>query len=141
MTRTQTPARPAAEGSAITGRATLVTVSRGPNAGARYLLDTDVAEIGRHPDADIYLDDITVTRRHAQFRRTATGVQVTDLGSLNGTYVNQERVHTAPIEAGDEIQIGRFRLTVRYADETDVIPAPAPAAATPPGQRIAVHDP
>lgn len=103
----------------------MLTVSRGPNAGTRYVLTDDVTEVGRHPDADIHLDDITVTRRHAKFCRTAAGVQVTDLGSLNGTYVNQERIHTAPVGPGDEIQIGRFRFIIGLGDQPAALRPPA----------------
>jgi pSer/pThr/pTyr-binding forkhead associated (FHA) protein len=85
-------------------------VRRGPNAGARFLLDHDVTTSGRHPDSDIFLDDVTVSRRHAEFHRTATGFTVRDVGSLNGTYVNRERVESATLNNADEVQIGKFRL-------------------------------
>jgi hypothetical protein len=70
----------------------LLVVLRGPNAGSRFLLDTDLVKAGRHPDSDIFLDDVTVSRRHAEFRRTPNGFVVTDVGSLNGTYVNRDRI-------------------------------------------------
>jgi pSer/pThr/pTyr-binding forkhead associated (FHA) protein len=85
-------------------------VKRGPNAGSRFLLDQDVTTAGRHPDSDIFLDDVTVSRRHAEFRREGSGYTVHDVGSLNGTYVNRERVDAAPLSGGDEVQIGKFRL-------------------------------
>ena len=85
-------------------------VKRGPNAGSRFLLDQDVTTAGRHPDSDIFLDDVTVSRRHAEFRREGSGYAVHDVGSLNGTYVNRERVDAAPLSGGDEVQIGKFRL-------------------------------
>lgn len=90
----------------------MVVVRRGPNAGSRYLLDSDVTAIGRHPDSEIFLDDITVSRRHAIVRRLAgEGYELSDAGSLNGTYVNHERVDTSPLHYLDEIQVGRFVLT------------------------------
>jgi pSer/pThr/pTyr-binding forkhead associated (FHA) protein len=85
-------------------------VKRGPNAGSRFLLDQDVTTAGRHPDSDIFLDDVTVSRRHVEFRRDAGGFGVYDVGSLNGTYVNRERIDSAALTDGDEVQIGKFRL-------------------------------
>ena len=92
-----------------TGSALLV-VKRGPNAGSRFLLDRDVTTAGRHPDSDIFLDDVTVSRRHAEFRRDSNAFSVHDVGSLNGTYVNRERIDSAVLAGGDEVQIGKFRL-------------------------------
>ena len=88
----------------------LLAVRRGPNAGARFLLDHDVTTSGRHPDSDIFLDDVTVSRRHAEFHRDGGVFTVRDVGSLNGTYVNRERVESATLSNGDEVQIGKFRL-------------------------------
>lgn len=88
----------------------LLVVKRGPNAGSRFLLDQGVTTAGRHPDSDIFLDDVTVSRRHAEFRREGTGYTVHDVGSLNGSYVNRERIEAAPLSGGDEVQIGKFRL-------------------------------
>jgi hypothetical protein len=88
----------------------LLVVKRGPNAGSRFLLDQDVTTAGRHPDSDIFLDDVTVSRRHAEFRREGIGYAVHDVGSLNGTYVNRIRIELAPLAGGDEVQIGKFRL-------------------------------
>jgi hypothetical protein len=88
----------------------LLVVKRGPNAGSRFLLDQDVTTAGRHPDSDIFLDDVTVSRRHAEFRREGSGYAVHDVGSLNGTYVNRGRIELAPLAGGDEVQIGKFRL-------------------------------
>jgi hypothetical protein len=96
-------------GSLPPGMALLV-VRRGPNAGARFLLDHDVTTSGRHPDSDIFLDDVTVSRRHAEFHREGGTFTVRDVGSLNGTYVNRERVEAATLSSGDEVQIGKFRL-------------------------------
>ncbi|GAB4098693.1 FHA domain-containing protein [Sinomonas halotolerans] len=92
------------------GSALLIAHS-GPNAGARFLLDSDVTTAGRHPDADIFLDDVTVSRRHAEFRRAGSGFEVVDAGSLNGTYVNHDRVDSVALRTGAEVQIGKFRLT------------------------------
>ena len=91
------------------GTAMLVVV-RGPNAGSRFLLDADVTTIGRHPDSDIFLDDVTVSRRHAEFHLESGAVTVVDNGSLNGSYVNGERVERRVVATGDEVQIGRFKL-------------------------------
>ena len=94
----------------------LLVVKRGPNAGARFLLDQDATTAGRHPEADIFLDDVTVSRRHAEFRRDGDSFEVVDVGSLNGTYVNREPKDSQVLSSGDEIQIGKFRL-VFIADE------------------------
>ena len=88
----------------------LLVVRRGPNAGSRFLLDSDVTTAGRHPDSDIFLDDVTVSRRHAEFVRAGDGFAVRDVGSLNGTYVNRERIDEATLRGGDEVQIGKYRL-------------------------------
>ena len=88
----------------------LLVVQRGPNAGSRYVLETDLTTAGRHPDADVFLDDVTVSRRHAEFRRDAEGFRVVDVGSLNGTYVNRQRIDDALLSGGDEVQIGKYRL-------------------------------
>ena len=96
----------------------LLIVKRGPNAGARFLLDQDVTTVGRHPNADIFLDDVTVSRRHAEFLRSGTSFQVKDLKSLNGTYFEGARIETADLEDGSEVQIGKFRLTF-YASPED----------------------
>jgi pSer/pThr/pTyr-binding forkhead associated (FHA) protein len=100
-----------------TGTALLVGV-RGPNRGARFLLDRDVVTVGRHPDSDIFLDDITVSRRHAEFRRDEGRFWVHDVGSLNGTYVNGERAEDQLLETGDEVQIGKFKLVAFVADDS-----------------------
>jgi hypothetical protein len=88
----------------------LLIVLRGPNAGSRFLLDDDFTSTGRHPDSDIFLDDVTVSRRHAEFYRSGDRFTVRDVGSLNGTYVNRERIEEAELFGGDEVQIGKFRL-------------------------------
>jgi hypothetical protein len=88
----------------------LLVVKRGPNAGSKFVLDSEVTRAGRHPDSDIFLDDITVSRRHAEIVRDGGGYRVRDVGSLNGTYVNRERIDEAPIANGDELQVGKFKL-------------------------------
>ena len=88
----------------------LLVVLRGPNAGSRFLLDSDFTSAGRHPDSDIFLDDVTVSRRHAEFYRHGDRFTVRDVGSLNGTYVNRDRIEEADLFGGDEVQIGKFRL-------------------------------
>jgi FHA domain/zinc-ribbon domain len=108
------PEEPAFDYSAVDalppGTALLV-VLRGPNAGSRFLLDHDFTSTGRHPDSDIFLDDVTVSRRHAEFyRHGGDRFTVRDVGSLNGTYVNRERIEEAELFGGDEVQIGKFRL-------------------------------
>ena len=88
----------------------LLVVRRGPNAGSRYVLDSEVTALGRHPDSDVFLDDITVSRRHATVRRVDGGYEVADVGSLNGTYVDHERVDKASLHHLADLQIGRFVL-------------------------------
>lgn len=88
----------------------MLVVTRGPNSGSRYALDEPLVTAGRHPDSMIFLDDITVSRRHAEVRRVADGYEVADAGSLNGTYLNRERVEQAHLSDGDELQIGTFKL-------------------------------
>ena len=88
----------------------LLVLRRGANAGSSYRLESPTTTAGRHPDSDIFLDDITVSRRHAVIERSGDGFTVRDAGSLNGTYVNRERIDAAPLSGGDEVQIGKFRL-------------------------------
>ncbi|MCW2801935.1 MAG: hypothetical protein QOF52_2618 [Propionibacteriaceae bacterium] len=96
--------------SALPQGSALLIVQRGPNAGSRFLLNTDVVTVGRHQESDIFLDDISVSRRHAKFIRQADGTLVKDQGSLNGTYVNRALVDECLLRHGDEVQIGKFRL-------------------------------
>ncbi len=88
----------------------VLIVKRGPDAGSKYVLDRDVTRVGRHPESDIFLDDITVSRRHAEFIRDSAGYTIKDVGSLNGTYVERERIEEAELSSGDEVQIGKFKL-------------------------------
>lgn len=94
----------------VPGGAALLVVKRGPNAGSRFLLDRETTTAGRHPESDIFLDDVTVSRRHAEFRMNNGEFEVVDVGSLNGTYVNREPRNSQVLSTGDEIQIGKFRL-------------------------------
>ncbi|WBL18088.1 MULTISPECIES: FHA domain-containing protein [Citricoccus] len=89
----------------------LLVAHAGPNQGARFLLDQDVTSVGRHPNSDIFLDDVTVSRKHARFERSGEAFTVVDAGSLNGTYVNHDRVDSITLRPGMEVQIGKFRLT------------------------------
>lgn len=101
-----------------TGAGGLV-VKRGRNAGSRYLLDSPLTTAGRHPDSEIFLDDVTVSRRHAEVIRTEDGYIVRDAGSLNGTYLNRERIEgDAPLADGDELQIGTYRLVFMLGGAT-----------------------
>ena len=94
----------------------LLVVLRGPNTGARFLLDDDEVMSGRHPDSDIFLDDVTVSRRHAEVAKAGDGYVVRDVGSLNGTYLNRERIEAdMPLNNGDEVQVGLFKLVFRSA--------------------------
>ena len=97
--------------AALPPTSALLIVQRGPSAGARFLLDADRTVAGRSPDADIFLDDVTVSRKHVEFVHEGDGFVVRDVGSLNGTYVNRDRIERAALRAGDEVQIGKFRMT------------------------------
>ena len=103
-------AEDAAAVDALPAGSALLVVQRGPSAGSRFLLDTEIVTAGRHPDSEIFLDDVTVSRRHAEFRRQPDGFHVSDVGSLNGTYVNRDRIDDVLLQGGDEVQIGKFRL-------------------------------
>ncbi|MBJ7280702.1 MAG: FHA domain-containing protein [Rhodoluna sp.] len=97
----------------------LLVVRRGPNQGSRFLLDSDVTTVGRHPNADIFLDDVTVSRKHAEFKRSGKTFTVTDLASLNGTQYENSRVETAVLDNGSEVQIGKYHLTF-FASKRDI---------------------
>jgi pSer/pThr/pTyr-binding forkhead associated (FHA) protein len=99
----------------VTREGTLV-VTRGPNVGARITLAEALTTVGRHPDSDLFLDDITVSRRHAEISYNTGRYQIRDVGSLNGTYVNRQRVDDVWLEAGDEVQIGKFKLVFIAGD-------------------------
>lgn len=105
--------------SALPSGSGILVVQRGPGHGSRFLLDGDVSLAGRHPDAEIFLDDVTVSRRHAEFIRSGTVFSVRDLGSLNGTYVGGRLVDSAELVDGVDVQVGKFRLTF-YASRADL---------------------
>ena len=88
----------------------LLVVKRGSDVGVRFALDAAITKAGRHPESDIFLDDITVSRRHAEFVTSDQVTTIRDVGSLNGTYVNRERIEEARLSSGDEVQIGKFKL-------------------------------
>jgi pSer/pThr/pTyr-binding forkhead associated (FHA) protein len=95
----------------------LIVVKRGPNAGSTFLMDQDVMTLGRLPDSDLFLDDVTVSRRHAELRRDGARFNIHDVGSLNGTYVNMQRVDETELADEDEIQIGKFKLAFYVGHE------------------------
>lgn len=97
--------------AALPSGSALLVVKHGAEAGSRFLLDKDVTTAGRHPNADIFLDDVTVSRRHAEFLRVGTSFQVRDLGSLNGTYFDGVRIESALLRDGSEVQVGKYHLT------------------------------
>jgi len=104
---------------ALPSASALLIVQRGPNEGARFLLDQDLTTVGRHPNADIFLDDVTVSRRHAEFRRSGNQFLVEDLASLNGTYFDGVRIESALLDDGAEVQIGKFKFTF-FASRADL---------------------
>lgn len=111
---TRDESRPVDRSAAV---ATLM-VRSGPQAGERYPLGSTRTRLGRHPECDVSLDDISVSRRHAEIERTSDEFVLRDVGSLNGTYVNQRRVDSVVLQQGDEILIGRFRLLFLAPPET-----------------------
>jgi len=92
----------------------MLVVLQGAKAGARIALDADLIKVGRHPESDIFLDDITVSRRHAEILRDSTTYRVCDVGSLNGTYVNRDLVDEAELVDGDEVRIGKYKLVFAH---------------------------
>ena len=91
-------------------------VKRGHKAGTRYAIDGAVTTIGRHPESDIFLDDVTVSRRHAEVRRDGERITIDDVGSLNGTYLNRSRIESTGLRSGDEVQVGKFKLVFLTED-------------------------
>lgn len=106
----ETPGAVNVDRSAFGRHEGMFIVMQGLKAGSRYALDSDLVTVGRHPESDIFLDDITVSRRHAEVLRDGARYKVRDVGSLNGTYLNRERFETAEMNDGDELQVGRFKL-------------------------------
>ncbi|TQK71207.1 MULTISPECIES: FHA domain-containing protein [unclassified Nocardioides] len=107
--RALSPVDAAAVDALPVGHALLV-VQKGPGSGSRFLLDADEVSAGRHPESGIFLDDVTVSRRHAVFRRDGDTFTVEDAGSLNGTYVNRDRIEKVQLKDSDEVQVGKYRL-------------------------------
>jgi len=101
----------AAAVQALPPTSALLLMQRGPSAGARFLLDAERTTAGRSTSADIFLDDVTVSRKHAEFVRDGQQFVVRDIGSLNGTYVNRTRIDAVALRPGDEVQIGKYRMT------------------------------
>ena len=97
--------------NALPASSALLIMQRGANAGARFLLDSEQVNVGRHPQSDIFLDDVTVSRKHATFSLEDGSFVVRDSGSLNGTYVNRTLIDSWALRTGDEVQIGKFRMT------------------------------
>ncbi len=93
----------------------MLVVKRGADVGARFTLDSGIVRVGRHPESDVFLDDITVSRRHAEFVTRDQVTTVRDVGSLNGTYVNRSRIDETRLSSGDEVQIGKFKLVYLVA--------------------------
>ncbi|HEY8720587.1 FHA domain-containing protein [Pengzhenrongella sp.] len=112
--------------AALPRTSALLIMQRGPSAGARFLLDASKTVAGRSVDADIFLDDVTVSRRHAEFVREGEDFVVRDIGSLNGTYINRQRIDAAVLRAGDEVQIGKYRLTFYSSPGRESGGTPAP---------------
>ena len=108
----------AASSTGLPSGAAMLVVRRGPGEGAEFPFsaDTTTVSIGRTPESDVFLDDITVSRRHAELRHGAEGWSVRDTGSLNGTYVNRKRVDDVRLSGGDELQIGKFRFAFLVSD-------------------------
>ena len=104
--------------AALPSNSALLVSHRGPGAGSRFLLDQDLTIAGRHPEADIFLDDVTVSRKHVQISRKGSAFQLEDLGSMNGTYVDGDRVDAIKLVDGAEVLIGKFRLTF-YASKKE----------------------
>jgi len=93
-----------------------LVVERGPQTGMTYLLRSGNTTVGRHPESDIFLNDVTVSRHHCRFVVTGDKLRVEDSGSTNGTYVNEKRVDSAELNAGDEVLVGRFHFVVAHGD-------------------------
>jgi hypothetical protein len=105
------PGLSAAQGALVIRRG-----AEGHGAGETFPLEGQVTTAGRSDDSDIFLDDVTVSRRHAVFVRTAEGFIVKDAGSLNGTYVNRQLITERLLETGDEVQVGKFRMVFVVGD-------------------------
>jgi pSer/pThr/pTyr-binding forkhead associated (FHA) protein len=96
----------------------VLVVRSGPGGGLTFPLASDLTRLGRHPDSEVFLDDVTVSRRHVEIRRTRAGYVVRDVGSLNGTYLNGHRIDEAVLEQGDQLQVGKFKLVFMVGTDT-----------------------
>jgi len=96
----------------------LFVVNQGAKTGARYALDSDLVSLGRDPKSDIFLDDITVSRHHAEVARDGQSYLIRDVGSLNGTYLNRNLVDEGQLNEGDEVQEGKFKLVFVRVDSS-----------------------
>ena len=94
----------------LASQSAVLIIQRGPSAGSRFILSADQESVGRHPESSIFLDDISVSRKHAILSRAESGYTISDVGSLNGTYVNGDRVEKEALHSGDEVRIGKYRL-------------------------------
>ncbi|WP_402465343.1 FHA domain-containing protein [Isoptericola aurantiacus] len=121
-------AEEAAAVSALPRHSALLVVQYGSGAvGERFLLDSDRTVAGRSEHADVFLDDVTVSRKHAEFVRDGERFVVRDIGSLNGTYVNRDRIDAAELVTGDEVQIGKFRMSFHASPQAPRdVQAPTP---------------
>lgn len=99
--------------------APMMVITRGSNAGSKFAIVSDVTSIGRHPESSIFLDDVTVSRRHAEIRRRAGSYHLADVGSLNGTYVGGERVEEVALYEGDQVQVGKFKMVFVMGTSVD----------------------
>jgi pSer/pThr/pTyr-binding forkhead associated (FHA) protein len=93
-----------------------IVVERGPRKGMSFLLREGNTTVGRHPESDIFLNDVTVSRHHCRFVAKGDSLTVEDSGSTNGTYLNDDRVDSAALQAGDEVMVGRFHFVVAHGD-------------------------
>lgn len=93
-----------------------IVVEKGPRTGMTFMLRDGNTTVGRHPESDIFLNDVTVSRHHCRFVAQGDSLTVEDSGSTNGTYLNDERVDSAPLKAGDEVLVGRFHFVVAHGD-------------------------
>lgn len=108
------PDRVAARGEAVDGP--VLVVRKGPEVGERFFIEGESMTMGRDPDCDVFLNDVTVSREHARVFRKGVDYVIEDAGSLNGTYVNGVRVDAAPLHAGDVVQIGMFQMVFYPGD-------------------------
>lgn len=114
--------------AALPRTSALLIMQRGQSGGSRFLLDADRTVAGRSEQADIFLDDVTVSRKHVEFVRELDDFVVRDIGSLNGTYVNRVRIDSALLKAGDEVQIGKYRMLFYPSPLAHAAPTDEPVA-------------